>query len=155
MEAQGLNQWTAKEVPQKSFVSTKMRIDIYYIRNKNWNVFNIYLLKIRTISPLHGKSESQSRSVMSDSLGPHDYTAHANFEARILEWVAFPFSRGSFQPRSSTLPAMQADSLPAEPQGKPKNTGVGALSLLQWIFPTQELSQGLLHCRQILYQLSY
>ena len=36
-----------------------------------------------------------------------------------------------------------------------KNTGVGSLSLLQGIFPTQELNQGLLHCRQILYQLSY
>ena len=47
------------------------------------------------------------------------------------------------------------DSLPAEPQGKPKNTGVGSLSLLQGIFPTQELNQGLLHCRRILYQLSY
>ena len=47
------------------------------------------------------------------------------------------------------------DSLPAEPSGKPKNTGVGGLSLLQGIFPTQELSWGLLHCRRILYQLSY
>ena len=34
-------------------------------------------------------------------------------------------------------------------------TGVGSLSLLQWIFLTQELIQPLLHCRQILYQLSY
>ena len=32
---------------------------------------------------------------------------------------------------------------------------MGSLSLLQWIFPTQESNQGLLHCRQILYQLSY
>ena len=52
------------------------------------------------------------------------------------------------------LPHLQADSLPEEPQGKPKNTGVGNLSLLQRIFPTQESNQGLLHCRQILYQLS-
>ena len=50
---------------------------------------------------------------------------------------------------------MQADSLPAEPPGKPKNTGVGSLSLLQWLFPTQESNGGLLHCRQILYQLNY
>ena len=56
------------------------------------------------------------------------------------------------EPRSPTL---QADSLPAEPQGKPKNTGVGSLSLLQQIFLTQESNRGLLHCRQILYQLSY
>ena len=50
---------------------------------------------------------------------------------------------------------MQENSLPAEPQGKSKNAGVGSLSLLQRIFPTQELNQGLLRCRQILYQLSY
>ena len=46
-------------------------------------------------------------------------------------------------------------SLPAEPQGKPKNSGVSSLSLLQGIFPTQESNWGLLHCRWILYQLSY
>ena len=37
--------------------------------------------------------------------------------------------------------------------GKPKNSGVGSLSLLQVIFLTQESNRGLLHCRQILYQL--
>ena len=52
-------------------------------------------------------------------------------------------------------PSLQVDSLPAKPQGKPKNTGVGGLSLLQWIFPTQESNRGLLHCRWILHQLSY
>ena len=36
-----------------------------------------------------------------------------------------------------------------------QNTGVSSLALLQGIFPTQELNQDLLHCRQILYQLSY
>ena len=36
-----------------------------------------------------------------------------------------------------------------------QNTGVGSLSLLQWIFLTQESNQSLLNCRQILYQLSY
>ena len=50
---------------------------------------------------------------------------------------------------------MQAGSLPTEHPGKPKDTGVGSLSLLQQIFLTQELNLGLLHCRQILYQLSY
>ena len=56
------------------------------------------------------------------------------------------------EPRSRSL---QEDSLPAEPQGKPKNTGVGSLSLLQGIFQTQESNRGLLHCRWILYRLSY
>ena len=50
---------------------------------------------------------------------------------------------------------MQADSLPAELQAKPKNTGVGTLSLLQRIFLSQESNRGLLHCRRILYQLNY
>ena len=36
-----------------------------------------------------------------------------------------------------------------------QNTGVGSLSFLQGIFLTQELNQGLLHCRRSLYQLSY
>ena len=36
-----------------------------------------------------------------------------------------------------------------------QNTGVGSLSLLQGIFPTQGLNPGLPHCRQTLYQLSH
>ena len=62
------------------------------------------------------------------------------------------FSNPGFEPRSPTL---QADFLPTEPQEKPKITGVGSLSLLQQIFPIQESNRGLLHCRWILYQLSY
>ena len=54
------------------------------------------------------------------------------------------------EPRS---PILQADSLPAEPQGKPKNTGVGSLSLLWWILLAQESNRDHLHCKQILYQL--
>ena len=52
------------------------------------------------------------------------------------------------KPRS---PALQVDFLPAEPQGKPKITGVGSLSLLQWIFPTQQSNQGLLHCQTLFF----
>ena len=89
---------------------------------------------------------------MSTLWDPMDYIV----QARILEWVAFPFSRGSSQPRDQTqVSQLQADSSLSEPQGKPKDTGVGSLSLLQRIFPTQESNWGLLHCRQILYQLSY
>ena len=63
------------------------------------------------------QSESESRSVISNSLWPH----------------------GLFNPGNS----------PGQ------NTGVGSLSLLQEIFPSQESNWDLLHCRQILYQLSY
>ena len=77
--------------------------------------------------------------------------------SRTEYWSALPFpSPGDLpnpgiEPRS---PSLQAD-LPSEPQEKPKNTRVGSLSLLQQIFQTQESNQGLLHCRQILHQLSY
>ena len=77
-------------------------------------------------------------------------------QARMLEWVAMLSSRGSSQQRDQTRsPTLQVDSVLSEPLGKPKNTGVGSLSLLQGNFLTQELNQGLLHCRRILYQLSY
>ena len=33
---------------------------------------------------------------------PMDYTVHGILQAKILEWVAFPFSRGSYQPRDLT-----------------------------------------------------
>ena len=50
---------------------------------------------------------------------PMDYIVHGILQARILEWVAFPFSgdlpNPGIEPRS---PALQADSLPAEPQRK-------------------------------------
>ena len=41
---------------------------------------------------------------------PMDYTVHGILQARILEWIAFPFSRGSSQPQDQT--ALQVDSLP-------------------------------------------
>ena len=46
-------------------------------------------------------------------------SVHAIFQARVLEWIAISFSRGSsnpgIEPRS---PALQADALPSEPPGK-------------------------------------
>ena len=61
---------------------------------------------------------------------PIDYIVHGILQARILEWVAVPFSMGSSQPRHQTqVSHIEVDSLPAEPTGKPKNTGVGSLSL--------------------------
>ena len=63
------------------------------------------------------ESESESCSVVSDSLRPH----------------------GLYSPWNSP----------------DQNTGVGSCSLLRGVFLTQESNRGLLHCRQILYQLSY
>ena len=68
-----------------------------------------------------------------------DHMVHGILQARILEG-SLSLLLGSSQPRDRTQVShtLQADSLPAEPPGKPKNTGVGSLSLLQQIFPTQE-----------------
>ena len=60
-------------------------------------------------------------SVMSDFLCHlPGSSVHVILQVRILEWVVIPFSRDlpdpGIKPRS---PALQADSLPAEPQGKP------------------------------------
>ena len=100
-------------------------------------------------------SPSESCAAVSDSLRPYGLV-HGILQARVLEWVAFPFSWGSSQPGiEPRSPALQADSLSAEPQGKLKKTGVGSLCLLQGIFMTQESNWGLLNCRLVLYQLSY
>ena len=53
------------------------------------------------------------------------------------------------------FPTLQVDSSPSEPPGKPKNSGMGSLSLLQGKLLTQESNQGLLDCRWIIYQLSF
>ena len=86
------------------------------------------------------------------------YEAPASMEfSRQGYWSGLPFLSPEDLPDPEIKPwspALQADSLPAEPQGRPKKTRVSSLSLLQWIFPTQESNQGLLHGRRILYQLS-
>ena len=52
---------------------------------------------------------------------PTDYIVHGILQARILEWVAVPVSRGCSQPRDKTqVSHITGDSLPAEPPGKPR-----------------------------------
>ena len=145
-----------------------------------------------------GRPESESCSVMSDSLRPRGLYSPWNFPGQNTGVGSLSLLQGIFptqesnKPRSPTLqadslpaeppgkpknpgvgkhipslgdlpnprikpgsPALQVDSLPTEPPGKPEHTGLGSLSLLEGIFPTQELKQGLLHCSRILYQLSY
>ena len=68
-------------------------------------------------------------SVVSDSFDPMDCipsgsSVHEILQARILEWIALPLSRGSSQPRDRTLSfsALQEDSLRLRP-GKPNYMG--------------------------------
>ena len=85
---------------------------------------------------------------------PWTYTVHGILQARILELVAFPFPRGSFNPGiKPRSPTLQAASLPAE-KGSP--------AILEWVrypFCSRSSNTGiklesLLHCRPFLYQLS-
>ena len=59
------------------------------------------------LPPVLYESENVSHSVMTDSLQPHGLyppgpSVHGILQARILEWVAIPFCRGSSQPRDGT-----------------------------------------------------
>ena len=57
--------------------------------------------------------------------------------------------------RSVVSNSLQPHGLCSPWNSSGQNTGVGSLSLLQEIFPTQESNPGLPHCRWILYQLSH
>ena len=93
---------------------------------------------------------------MSDSLWPHAlHTIHGILQASILEWVAFPFSRGSSQPRDQTqVSRIAGEFFTIWATREAQEYWNGSLSLLQGIFPTLESNRGPLHCRRILYQLS-
>ena len=69
-------------------------------------------------------------SIVSNSLWPHGLwlarllSVHGIFQARILEWVAISFSRGSSQPRDQTWvslsPVLAGEFFTTEPPGKPR-----------------------------------
>ena len=92
---------------------------------------NHYLLSVSTDFPVLGISYKNNHTICG---------------LLCLASLTFPspgdLPNPGIEPRS---PVWLVDSLPAEPQGKAKNTGVGSLSLLQGIFLTQELNRGLLH----------
>ena len=102
-----------------------------------------------------------SRSVVSDSLQPRGLQPARIFRpwrfSRQEYCSGLPFPPPGDLPNPGiepSSPSLQVDSLPTKPPGKAKNTGVASLSHLQAIFLVQESNQSLLHCRQILYQLS-
>ena len=117
----------------------------------DWNKFHVSVISLTF--PSWKVKVAQSCPALCN---PMDYTVHGILWARILKWVAFPFSRGSSQPMNRTQVSHIAGRFfTSWAMGEAQNTGVGSLSLLQRIFLTQEWNQGLLHCRQILYQLSH
>ena len=84
-------------------------------------------------------------------------SVHGLLQAKILEWLAIPFSRASFWPRDQTRVSCIAGRFfcHLSHQGSPKSTDMGIHSFFQGIFLTQGLNPDPLHCRQILYCLSH
>ena len=110
--------------------------------------------KIKQRRQEYTESESESRSVLSNSLQPDGLYSPWNSPGLNTGAGSLSILQGIF-PTQGLNPGLPHCRWILYQQGKPKNTGMGCLSLLQWIFLTQELNRGLLHCRQILYQLSY
>ena len=105
---------------------------------------------------------------------PSGSSVRGILQARTLEWVAVPFSRGSYQSKehgekkkknlsvtfeSESLSVVSGSLWPHglySPWNSPgQNTGVGSCSLLQGIFSTQGSNPGVLHLRKMLNQLSH
>ena len=124
-------------------------------RKKQINTYNV-LPKDGTSSCAVLCLVTQSDSVTPWTLACQAPLSMGILQARILEWLTCPppgdLPNPGIKPR---FPILQVDSLSSEPPKKSKNIGVGCLMLLQGNSLMQELNQGLLHCRQILYQLSY
>ena len=110
-----------------------------YSTNIHWKWKWKSLSRIRLFATMDYSSDSPVHGILQDTgVGSHS------------------LPQGSSQLRDWTRsPTLQVHSLPYEPPGKPRNTREGGLTLLQQIFPTQESNWGLLHCKWILYQLSY
>ena len=115
--------------------------------NTLWNFPTIHIPTIPV------GSENESCSVVSDFLRPHELYSPWNSSGQNTGMDSLSLLQGIFPTQESNPGLLHCrQSLPAEPQGKPKNTGVGSLSLLQRIFLTQELNWGVLCSRRILYR---
>ena len=87
---------------------------------------------------------------------PPDSSVHGILQARILEWVAISFSRGSSQLRDRTqVSRIVGGFFTRRTTREAQEYEVGSLCLLHRIFPTQGSNPGLPHCRRTLYQLSH
>ena len=131
--------WTPKcwETLSSTSVFQGIRSTLCYV-HVSLIIYVICLHKMKTVS--EWVKVAQSCLTICD---PMDCTVHGILWARILKWIAVPFSRGSSQPRDQTQVCCIAGGF-----------------FTSWATrEAQEYwsgsNQGLLHCRHILYQLSY
>ena len=83
-----------------------------------------------------------------------DYTVHGILQARILEWIAFPFSRGSSN-QGSNPHLSHCRQIPCQLSHKESPRILEGVAYPFSSRSSQELNWGLPHCRRILYQLGY
>ena len=101
------------------------------------------------------KSESERRSVMSDSLWPHGLCSPWNSLGQNTGVRSLSLLQGIFPIQGSKTGLSHCRRILYQLSHKGSPRILEGLSLLQRIFLTQVSNWGLLHCRQILYQLSY
>src|SRR5574340_1064214 len=101
--------------------------------------YNTYNAKYQIVS-IFRNLESESHSVVSDSLQPHGLYSPWNSPGQSPGVGSLSLLQMIFPTQESNpvLPHCRRVVLHAQPQGKRRNTGVGSLALLQGIFPTQE-----------------
>ena len=138
-------------------VNILMLLYCKFLKGSQWSLYHVRLIRTTQLSKVHEKSvlrESDVLYLLCPSIHvciPLLKEFHSVFIFRsflsnpFLESESCSVMSNSLQPHGLSSPWNSPD----------QNTWVGSLSLLQGIFPTQESNQGLPHCRQILYQLSY
>ena len=93
---------------------------------------------LRVTGPSPWSCESESHSVMSDSLQPPGLYSPWNSPGQNTGVGSLSLLQGIFPTQGSNPVLPHCSRILYETQGKPKNTGIGSLSFLQWIFQTQE-----------------
>ena len=82
---------------------------------------NTWPVLFNTVKKKQEKSKKLSQAKKAKAMWRACPSVHGVLQARILEWIAMPSSRGPSQPRD---PVLQADSLPSELPGKPPGDAV-------------------------------
>ena len=141
------------EASKNSGWEGEISYDIPYMWNQKRNGTNELTYKMETCSQTWNVKTTQLCLTLCN---PMDYTVHGIHQARILEWVAFPFMRGFFQPRDWTQVSYTAGRFFTNWATREAHEYWSGLPIPSPVdLPHPETELGLLHCRWILYQLSY
>ena len=84
-----------------------------------------------------------------------DFLCYSGYNKECIAAVLLPQDESESESHSAVPDSLQPHGRYSPWNSPGQNTGVGSLSLLQGIFPTRGSNPGLLHCGQILYQLSH